>query len=189
MEKKNVVKRGGNAIALTIALAVVLSGSSCKKDAQINPGYNSTGIENLNQAGSGAIRNTVSNLKVSAPVSLVGAHDMTISGDSINGGTHACISLVSCYNIHITNCKLVNSSQNGVNLSACSHITIDDCSMSNVAAGVYAFGGRDITVINNKMKDIISDPRTGSALVVFENLGNDASEAASNSAVNNTLVQ
>jgi hypothetical protein len=61
--------------------------------------------------------------------------------------------------------------------------------MSNVAAGVYAFGGRDITVINNKMKDIISDPRTGSALVVFENLGNDASEAASNSAVNNTLVQ
>jgi hypothetical protein len=187
MEKKNVVKRGGNGIALTVALAAVLAVSSCKKEVQIKPEHGRSGIENsdlkstLSSAGG-------SNYKVSQPISLNGAQDMTISGDLINGGGLSCINLVNCHNIHITHCKLVNSSKMGVNLSSCSNIIVDDCYVANVAIGVYSYGGRNISVMNNKMNNIL-DQQSGGAMVAFENLGSDVTEATSNSAMNNTQAQ
>lgn len=183
MEKKNVAKRGGNVIALSVALVAVLVVSSCKKDAQLKPENNPAGIENSNNL-KGTTGAAVSNYKASQAISLNGAHDMTISGDSISGGGLSCISLVNCYNIHITHCKLVNSSAMGVNLSACSNIIVDDCYIANVAAGVYSYNGKNVSVINNKMKSIL-DSHSDGTLVAFENLGSDTGEAASNSAMNN----
>jgi hypothetical protein len=180
MEKKNVVKRGGKVIALTVALISVFALPSCKKDAAINPENSPIAVANQSKIA------VSSNYKVSRPISLNGAHDITISGDSISGGSLSCISLANCHNIHITKCKLVNSSAMGVNLSACSNIIIDDCNVANVSTGVYSYNGNSISVMNNKMAGIQS---TG-ATVTFENVSNDvANDAPSNSAVNNVLTQ
>jgi len=180
---KNVLKTIGNGVTLTATLAAVLLISSCKKEGQITPD-NSANAAGANKS----IAIGKSNYKVSQPITLTGAHDMTISGDSISGGANSCISLINCYNIHITNCKLVNSSAMGVNLSGCTNIIVDDSYVANVAIGVYSYNGKSISVMNNKMKNI-SDPQTGGAMVAFENLGNDAKDAASNSVMNNQLAQ
>jgi hypothetical protein len=180
---KNILKTVGNGVTLTAALAAVLLASSCKKESQIAP------LGSANAAGANkSIAVAKSNYKVSQPITLNGVHDITISGDSISGGANSCISLVNCYNIHITNCKLVNSSAMGVNLSACSNIIVDDCVVANVATGVYSYNGKNISVMNNKMKNL-SDPQAGGTMVAFESLGEDAKDAASNSAMNNELAR
>jgi len=177
---KNILKNRGNGIALTAALAVVLLVSSCKKDAQIAPAPAASANKSITIAKS--------NYKLSQPITLTGAHDMTISGDSISGGANSCISLINCSNIHITNCKLVNSSAMGVNLSGCTNIVVDDSYVANVAAGVYSYNSKSISVMNNKMKNI-SGSQAGANMVVFESFGTEASEAASNSAMNNQQIQ
>jgi hypothetical protein len=184
MEKKNVAKRGGNGIVLTVALVAALAGSSCRKDTQIRPEHSPAVIENSNQLKRTYGSAAGSSYKVSQPISLDGAHDMIISGDSISGGALSCISLVNCHNIHITHCKLINSSAMAVNLSACSNIVVDDCYVAQVATGVYSYNGRSISVINNQMEGFLGTQSAGNR-VVFENMSNDVRDAASNSAINN----
>ncbi|HTD99611.1 MAG TPA: right-handed parallel beta-helix repeat-containing protein [Mucilaginibacter sp.] len=74
-----------------------------------------------------------------APINLNGKSNMTIRGDSINGGTAMCLHLTNCSNIHITRCKFQNSKERGIRLDNCTNITIDSCYFTKVADGVYAF--------------------------------------------------
>ena len=185
MEKKSVLKSVRGSVVLTLALVSVISVSSCKKDAQVNPENGPVSIAGSKVA---SISSSKSIYKVSQPISLNGVHDITISGDSISGGALSCISLVNCYNIHITHCKLVNSSSFGVSLSGCTNVVIDDSYIANVLTGVHSFNGRSISVMNNKMSNLLG-PQAGGTMVEFENLGNDTKDASSNTAVNNQLAQ
>ncbi len=185
MEKKSVLKSARGGVVLTLALVSVISVSSCKKDAQVNPQNGQVGTASSKVA---AISPSKSNYKTSQPIFLNGAHDITICGDSISGGALSCISLVNCYNIHITHCKLVNSSAFGVSLSGCTNVVVDDSNIVNVLTGVHSFNGRSISVMNNKMSTLLG-PQTAGTMVEFETLGNDARDASSNSAVNNQLAQ
>jgi len=72
------------------------------------------------------------------PMSLNHVNNMTISGDSIVGGTLPCILLQNCTNIHITHCKLVNSTTIGIQMANCSNVVIDSNYIANVSTGVYA---------------------------------------------------
>jgi len=86
----------------------------------------------------------------SAPINLNGAHDITISGQAINGGAVPAITLSNCYNVHITQNNLGNSTGVGVYLYHCYNITVDYNYIHNVSTGVYVdhpTGGG--TVVNN----------------------------------------
>jgi parallel beta-helix repeat protein len=72
-------------------------------------------------------------------------------------------------------------------LSQCSNIVIDSCYVENVKTGVYAFNSRGIQVKNNKMKDVAGEQP--GVMAAFENLSADIKDAASNSAVDNELMQ
>ncbi len=76
--------------------------------------------------------------KPSKIINLTGAHDITISGESIIGGSVPAITLTNCYNIHITQNKLYNSTDVGIYLYQCKNITIDYNYFNNVSSGVYA---------------------------------------------------
>ena len=93
--------------------------------------------------------------KISAPISLTGVNNITISGDSIKGGTVPCITLTNCTNVHITHCKLFNSTTVGVNLSNCVNILVDSSYISNVSTGVYATTCQTIQVVANQMKNMM----------------------------------
>jgi len=84
-------------------------------DATVNPPYVASGVINLN-----------------------GAHDITISGKSITGGSVPAITLTNCYNIHITENKLYNSTAPGIYLYNCKNIKINYNYITNVSTGVYA---------------------------------------------------
>ena len=86
----------------------------------------------------------------SSVINLDGAHDITISGKVITGGSVAAITLTNCYNVHITQNSLGNSTEAGIYLYHCHNITIDYNYITNVSTGVYvdhADGGG--TVVNN----------------------------------------
>jgi hypothetical protein len=123
-----------------------------------------------------------SNHRVSQPITLNGAHDITICDYLINGGASSCIDLVNCYNIHITQCELVNSDRLGINLTDCANILIDNCCVTNVSSGIHSLNGVNIQVKNNRIKQL----RPKGMLVEFENTGFDVSEV-SGYAINNQL--
>jgi len=182
---KNVKGFAGKGIALTLALAGTIFIASCKKDASIKPG---SGISSTPDMGSTAVtgKPDETSYKLTQPISLNGAHDITISGDIITGGAFSCIDLSNCYNIHITRCKLVNSGKFAVNMSQCSNIIVDSCYVESVTTGVYAFNSRGIQVKNNTMKNI-TGAQPG-VMAAFENLSTDIKDAVSNSADNNNLL-
>ncbi|HTI60069.1 right-handed parallel beta-helix repeat-containing protein [Mucilaginibacter sp.] len=183
---KNVAGFAGKGIALTLALAGTLFITSCKKDAFIKPVGSMSSTPNAESASIKS-KPAKTSYELAQPVSLNGAHDITISGDMITGGALSCIDLNNCYNIHITRCKLINSEKFAVNLSQCSNIVIDSCYVENVKTGVYAFNSRGIQVKNNKMKDVAGEQP--GVMTAFENLSADIKDAASNSAVDNELMQ
>jgi hypothetical protein len=94
--------------------------------------------------------------RISAPISYIGKSNITISGDSINGGSAACIQLINCTNIHITRCKLMNSTSFGVYANGCTNILVDSSYIANVRAGVYAEDCHQgqIRVQYNQMKNM-----------------------------------
>lgn len=89
----------------------------------------------------------------SAPINLDGVHDITISGQAINGGSAPAISLSNCYNVHITQNSLGNSTDVGIYLYHCYNITIDYNYITNVSTGVYVdhSTGGGMVVNNNQM--------------------------------------
>ncbi|MGZ3811089.1 MAG: right-handed parallel beta-helix repeat-containing protein [Mucilaginibacter sp.] len=108
-------------------------------------------------------------IKLTSPISLYGAQNLTISGDSINGGSVPCINLTNCTNIHITHCKLVNSKVVGVNLSGCTNVLIDSSYISNVSTGVYAVDSKTIRVNYNQMRNMMG-PYPKGAFIQFDNV-------------------
>jgi len=90
--------------------------------------------------------------KASAPISLNGQSNITISGVSIDvaGGSTIGIRLSNCNNVHITRCKIMNSTNDGIQLSNCTNVTIDTCFVTNVRAGVNAMQCQTVKVNNNQ---------------------------------------
>jgi hypothetical protein len=111
----------------------------------------------------------VPNYKSVQPITLNGAHDIVIKGDSINGGQVPCITLTNCYNIRITHCKLINSKVVGINIYACTNITIDSSFISNVSTGVYALDSKTIKVVYNQMLNV-NGPFPKGAFTQFDNV-------------------
>lgn len=93
----------------------------------------------------------------SAVINLTGAHDMTISGKSINGGSVPAIKLTNCYNVHITKNLLANSTSEGIYLYNCYNITIDYNNITNVATGVEVVNTTNggIVVNNNQFRNMM----------------------------------
>lgn len=74
----------------------------------------------------------------SGVINLTGAHDMTISGKSIAGGSSACITLTNCHDVTIQYNKLYNSTNVGIYLYNCYNITVTGNFVTKVSTGVYA---------------------------------------------------
>lgn len=180
MEKKNIEKRAGSKMVLVAVAALVVMASSCKKDAPVVP-------DSSKANASAPVQSSVAvsgQYKASQPIVLNGAHDMTISGYSISGGSASCIDLTNCYNIHITGCRLSNSDKMAINLSACKNVIVDDCEVSNVQRGVYAFNSSSIQVKGNTFKSILG---AAHEFVAFENSDADINDPASNQAADNQV--
>lgn len=109
------------------------------------------------------------------PINLNGAHDITISGDSINGKYSVCIQLTNCYNVHITKCKIMNSTQRGINLQNCTNVLVDSCFFTNVAVGVYAHFGNQIKVNYNEFLNM-RGPLPAGNFVQFNNVNGPGSQ-------------
>ena len=114
---------------------------------------------------------STSGYTVSPVINLIGAHDMTISGEAISGGTVPDITLTNCYNIRITGNKLYNSTDVGIHLYNCKNITVDNNFFTNVSTGVYAekawSGG--IKVTNNQFLNM-KGPFPRGQFVQFNNV-------------------
>ncbi|HVW15938.1 MAG TPA: right-handed parallel beta-helix repeat-containing protein [Mucilaginibacter sp.] len=125
--------------------------------------------------------------KASAPIVLKNQSNVTISGDSISGGTGPCISLTNCTNVHITKCKLCNGTtvnSVGIQLASCTNVTIDYCFITKVATGVYAQacpGG--IVVSKNQFLNMMG-PYPRGAYVQFNNVSGGGNRILDNKGEN-----
>lgn len=104
-----------------------------------------------------------------ASIRMDNAHNITIKGDSINGGDQICLDLRNCHDIHITNCWFGNSSHVGVYLYGCANIQVDNCYVTNVASGVYAVNSYAISVTNCEGKNMMGPVPRGQ-FVQFNNV-------------------
>lgn len=102
-------------------------------------------------------------------ITLTNAHNITIKGDSINGGTVPCIKLKNCHDIRITHCYIGNSTKVGVLLTDCANILIDSCFIANVSTGVYAVDSYAISVTWCEGKNM-KGPFPRGAFVQFDNV-------------------
>jgi parallel beta helix pectate lyase-like protein len=129
---------------------------------------------------------TASAYTYSAPILLQNQNNVTISGDSINGGSKPCISLINCTNIHITNCKLQNGTtvnSTGVNTLNCTGITVDNCLITKVSTGVYAQASQQINVNNNQFLNMMG-PFPRGAYVQFNNVSGTGNQIVNNKGEN-----
>ncbi|HVS93021.1 MAG TPA: right-handed parallel beta-helix repeat-containing protein [Mucilaginibacter sp.] len=120
--------------------------------------------------------------KASAPIVLKNQSNVTISGDSISGGTGPCISLTNCTNVHITKCKLCNGTTVyavGVQLAGCKNVTIDYCFFTKVATGVYAQASTKINVNANQFLNMMG-PYPRGAYVQFNNVSGGGNRITNN---------
>src|ERR1700754_2274179 len=107
MKLKNLAPRVKTNICFALLLLTASFISSCQKDN--NPAPDANLAANVTNANLTSLATTTSKYKLTAPVYLINASNITISGDSINGGNNICVTLINCNNIHITNSKLMNS--------------------------------------------------------------------------------
>jgi hypothetical protein len=159
--------------------------SSCQKDSATNPVTTDTMLQSaaksntLNTLAATSTSTLKTIYKVSGPIALNGAHDLTIKGDSINGGSVPCISLSNCYNIHISHCKLINSTTVGINLYNCVNVIVDSSFVGNVSTGVYAVGSKSIQINYNQMRNM-RGPFPKGAFVQFDNVNGGGNRITSN---------
>ena len=108
----------------------------------------------------------------SAVINLTGAHDLTISGKSINGGSVPAITLTNCYNVHITANQLGNSKDVGILLYNCYNVTVDHNNISNVSTGVYVVNSPNggIIITGNQFKNMVG-PMPRGQFVQFNTVG------------------
>ncbi len=172
--KLNKVKPG----LLFILIIPLLCASSCQKDGSI--GSTGNGLNSSGQNNSGATAGANSTLfATNQPISLDGKSNLTIIGDTINGGNLSCITLTNCSNIRITHCKLINSSNEGINLLNCSMIQIDSNYIANVSTGIYVLSSNSIKVVYNQMKNI-QGPYPKGAFIQFNNVSGSNNNVAYN---------
>ena len=126
--------------------------ASCQKDA-LNGNTSSEAVPTNIKLTSLAATQT-SQYKLTAPIVLNGVSNITISGDSINGGSSVGITLINCKNIHITKSKIMNGTQRGIFVSSCTNVLIDSCFISNVAIGIYAHDSFQVRVMSNQLLDM-----------------------------------
>lgn len=151
MNLKNLTQRVRIFICFALLLLSASVISSCQKDSSVTPDANLTDNASTSNLTSLATTTTTKKYKLTAPIYLINASNITISGDSINGGLSIGITLINCTNIHITNSKIMNSpTQRGIWVSNCTNVLIDNCYISNVATGVYAHDSRQVRVLNNQ---------------------------------------
>jgi len=116
-----------------------------------------------------------------APITMNGRNNVTISGLQINGGNVPCIKLTNCSNIYITQCSLGNSTNVGIELDNCTNVTIEKNNIFNVAAGIVAIncpnGG--INVFTNQMKNMQGQVHNG-AFVQFTSVNGGNNNISSN---------
>ena len=166
-----------NGILTSVASVLAISFvTSCQKEAARMPENARVIQENVSAAkvllASASAQTNISfiyKVKSVAPISLTGAHNLIISGDSINGGTVPCISLTNCTNIRITHCKLINSKTLGISLSGCTNVMVDSNYVANVSTGVYAVNSKTIQVEYCQMKNM-QGPLPRGAFVQFDNV-------------------
>jgi hypothetical protein len=92
--------------------------------------------------------------ETSAPISLNGVSNRTISNLQITNPNGMCIKLVNCSNITIQNCKLGPSKQQAVYLYNCTNIKVTNCTMEDIATGVSAVESFSIQVNYNDVKNV-----------------------------------
>lgn len=137
MKPLNVKSRIGPGISYALILGMTVLATSCKKDDNLSPVTPATSPSStVSLQGTTNFRTSRATVTTSAVINLTGAHDLTISGKSISGGTVPAITLTNCYNIHITGNMLGNSTDVGIYLYNCYNVTIDSNDISNVASGV-----------------------------------------------------
>ncbi|MEO6851008.1 MAG: right-handed parallel beta-helix repeat-containing protein [Mucilaginibacter sp.] len=107
--------------------------------------------------------------KLVKPIKLSNVNNLTIKGDSINGGDVECITLSHCHNIRITHCFLGNSTKPGIFLYDCTNVRIDSVFMTNVASGVYAMDSFSISVTHCEGLNMIG-PMPRGQFVQFDNV-------------------
>ena len=180
MNLKNLIKRTGIRMLIALSLSTILIAtiSSCQKD-NVSP-TNANSLQSTTPFTSASlVATTAITYKTSGPISLTGVKNITISAESITGGTVPCISLSNCSNIIITHCKLINSTTTGVNLTNCVNISVDTSYISNVSSGVYAVDCQTIKVVGNQMKNMVG-PYPRGQFVQFNTVS-----GAGNSVINN----
>jgi len=187
-------KRPRKMLAFIFTTLIIISNflPSCKKDAKLQIQNNATltGAGELTPYTPSSIGTGTSILyTASGAISLTNAHDITITGKGITGGTVPCIFLSNCYNIHITGNKLYNSSDVGIHLYMCYNITVDNNYFAKVSSGVYAeqttAGG--IIVNSNQFFNMVG-PFPRGQFVQFNNVSG-AGNSISNNKGENILGQ
>ena len=162
---------------------------SCKKDSSnpktrivdsttSNVALSDTGSKSIGATMvASMITGTTTNISftTSAPVTLYGQHDMIISGIATSR-----ISLFNCYNITIKNCKIgPNATLSGINLQQCTNISIDSCYLYNVSTGIFATGGKTISVTNCQAKNMLG-PFPQGQFVQFKNVSGGGNRVSFN---------
>lgn len=74
----------------------------------------------------------------SSVLTISGASNRTISGDSISGGSFICINIINSNNIHITKSKFVNTTNFAIKITNSYNVTVDSCVFSNIGTAVFA---------------------------------------------------
>jgi parallel beta-helix repeat protein len=124
-------------------------------------------------------------LSIGPAINLNGAHDITISGKFISGGSVPAINLTNCYNIHITNNKLMNSTDVGIHLYSCKNITIDNNYFTNVSSGVYAEQTKEGGIVVNSNQFLnMKGPFPRGQFVQFNNVSGPNSSISHNKGEN-----
>lgn len=146
-----------------------------------NNGNNTPATTNPDTSGIGVNTPLPTNIvyKVSAPITLNGAHDMVISGLSIQNPRGICISLQNCQNIVIRNCKLGPSIQTGVDLYNCKNIIVDSCYITTISTGLYAEQSSSIQFNYNAVKNV-QGPYPKGAMVQYNNVSGPGNKVLNN---------
>ncbi len=145
--------------------------TSCQKEFTTAPVASpSITATTSNSPGLSTNLNTSTNLKrnyvYSAPLVIYEKYNLTINGDSINGGSNTCISIINCANIHITHCKLQNSSAFGIFITNSTNVLVDSTDISKVGTGIAASGcaGGGIRVQYNQIENMMGPFPKGSSI-------------------------
>jgi len=161
---------------------ITLFSLSCKKE---DVTLNAPPSENVTAPATSAETPALADYAVSGTINLESAHDMTISGKSISGGTAAPITLKNCYNIHITKNKLYGSKEVGVYLYNCHNITIDYNYFTDVSSGVYADqSATGAIVVDNNQFYNMKGPFPRGQFVQFNNVNGAGNSVSHNKGEN-----